>query len=236
MASIPAITMSSNTQPSTTYTSTTDARMTESSTLVSDSDTPTSQCNNIAIPDYTTLRQKSLNQINTYYQTLLGSYTKNYQDFSTNSASSNINDRKYATTTLKPKLNNYNTQLINLSKNMINNVNQDMDLIGAQKDELLTKTRQIDTIMNNITLLKDKDNEMTVLTGSRKDSLESAKDGGNEVNFTTYIYIGINVLFILIVLGLVIYIVYSSYSANQNKSSNNMYRGIAINNYRQSKM
>jgi hypothetical protein len=86
--------------------------------------------------------------------------------------------------------------------------------------------------MNNLTLLKDKDNEMTVLSGSRQDSLSSVKDGEDSVQFSTYIYIGINILAILMILGIVIYIVYSSYTANKNKTANNLYRGIAVNNFR----
>ena len=114
---------------------------------------------------------------------------------------------------------------------MINGVNQDIDLIAAQKDELTNKTRQIDTIMNNITLLKDKDNEMTVLTGARKDSLSSASDGLDQMNFSSYIFIGINILILLAILGLVIYIVYSSYSVGaRSRSANNLYAGIARNN------
>jgi hypothetical protein len=114
---------------------------------------------------------------------------------------------------------------------MINGVNQDIDLIAAQKDELTNKTRQVDTIMNNIALLKDKDNEMTVLTGARKDSLSSASDGLDQMNFSTYIFIGINILILLIIIGLVIYIVYSSFSIGaRTRTINNVYSGIARNN------
>jgi len=73
---------------------------------------------------------------------------------------------------------------------------------------------------------------MTVLSGSRQDSLSSVKDGEDSVQFSTYIYIGINILAILMILGIVIYIVYSSYTANKNKTANNLYRGIAVNNFR----
>ena len=185
------------------------------------------QCNNVAIPDYATLREQNMNKISNYYKQLLDGYTSNYRDFSTQSASANVNDRKYATTALKSKVDDYNTQLINLSKTMINSVNQDMDLINAQKDELQRKTKQIDTTMNNITLLKDKDNEMSVLTGSRNDSLSFVKTGTEDMSFSTYIYIGINSLFLLIILGIVIYIVYSSYSVatnNRSRAINNIMR------------
>jgi len=186
---------------------------------------------NIGIPDYTVLRQQNLDKINNYYTTLLSSYTQSYRDFTTQSASSNVNDRTYANTTLKPKVENYNKQIINVSQSMINNVDQDTDLIMQQKDELLNKTRSIDTILNNINMLKDKDNEMTVLSNARRDSLNSTKSGTDDMNFNTYIYIGINILMVLCVVGIVIYIVYSSYSVskNNNRSGNNVHRNIMVN-------
>ena len=188
-------------------------------------------CGNIYIPDYTVLRQQNLDKVNAYYSKLLGDYTSTYNQYATQSKGTK-SDQMDANTRLLPKYTNYNSQLINLSQSMINGVNQDMDLIAAQKDELTTKTRQIDTIMNNINLLKDKDHEMTVLTGARQDSLTSASSGLDDINFSTYIFIGINVLVLLVVLGLVIYIVYSSYSASgaRARSSNNLYAGITRSN------
>ena len=186
-------------------------------------------CDNIYIPDYSVLRQQNLDKVNEYYNKLLGSYTSTYNQYATQSKGTK-NDQNYANTVLLPKYTDYNTQLINLNQSMINGVNQDMDLIAAQKDELTSKTRQIDTIMNNIALLKDKDNEMTVLTGARKDSLSSASDGLDQMNFSSYIFIGINILILLVILGLVIYIVYSSYSVGaRSRSVNNLYSGITRN-------
>lgn len=194
-----------------------------------DAGTGAASCGDIYIPDYSVLRQQNLDKVNEYYNTLLGSYTSIYNQYATQSKGTK-NDQNYANTVLLPKYTDYNTQLINLNQSMINGVNQDIDLIAAQKDELTNKTRQIDTIMNNITLLKDKDNEMTVLTGARKDSLSSASDGLDQMNFSSYIFIGINILILLAILGLVIYIVYSSYSVSTRaRSANNLYAGIARN-------
>ena len=189
-------------------------------------------CNNIAIPDYNTLRQTNLDKIKGYYSQLLASYTQSYKDYSVQTASANVNDRLYAQNTLKPKVDNYNQQIINLSQNMINNVNQDTDLIMAQKNELIQKTRQIDQIMNNITLLRDKDNEMTVLTGARNDSLSSAQHSKDDMQFYTWVYTGICVLLVLIIVGIIIYLVYSGYSSNTNRNtsssnSNNIHRNIS---------
>ena len=113
---------------------------------------------------------------------------------------------------------------------MIKNVNQDTELIMQQKDELSNKTHNIDTLLNNIKLLKIKDTDMTILTKARNDSLDSTKSGADDMNFSTSIYIGINVLLVLTIIGIVMYIVYSNYQntntntniyANINKVNNN---------------
>jgi len=184
-------------------------------------------CNSINIPDYNTLRQDNLHKITTYYGELLASYTKSYKDYTTQTASANVNDRLYAKNTLKPKVDNYNQQIINLSEKMINNVNQDTDLIMEQKNELTTKTRQIDNLIENITLLKDKDNEMSVLTGARKDSLYSAQNSKEDMTFYSWVYIGICVLLLFIVIGIIIYIVFTNYSnSNTGSSNNNIHKNI----------
>jgi hypothetical protein len=183
----------------------------------------------IYVPDYSVLRQENLDKINDYYQSLLSSYTTTYNQYARDSRGTK-SDQNYANTVLLPKYKNYNDQIINLTQTVINGVNQDMDLVSAQKDELTSKSRQVDTIMNNISLLKEKDNEMTILTGARQQSLTSSNEGLDEMNFSTYIFIGINVFFLLVVLGLVFYIVYSSFTgSNSNKTKNNLYANIAVN-------
>ena len=106
---------------------------------------------------------------------------------------------------------------------MIKNVDLDTELIIKQKDELATKTRNIDTLLNNIKLLKEKDSEMAILTKARNDSINSTASGVDSMNFSTYIYIGINMFLVLLIIGIVIYIVYSNYnssSINNARSSN----------------
>ena len=183
----------------------------------------------ITVPDYSVLRDQNIKKINDYYNTLLSSYTKNYSDYSKQLTSNNVNDRTYASTTLKPKVSDYNSQIINLSQTMINNVNQDNDLISAQKNELTSKMAKIDSIMANIKLLKDKDNEMSILTNARQDSLNSTKTGAEDMQFTTYIYIGISILLVLLIIGLIMYLVYSNYKT-PTKINNNLYKNIATNN------
>lgn len=184
----------------------------------------------VNIPDYNVLRQKNLEKINGYYSTLLDTYTSTYADFNTQLASANVNDRTYANTKLKPKVENANSQLINLNQEMIDSVNRDTDLILDQKNQLQERTKGIDTLISDIALLKDKDNEMSVLKGARTDSLNSTTEGAEGMQFTTYIYMGINILLVIMVLGLVIYMVYSNWGSGNTTAANNVHRSIMKNN------
>jgi hypothetical protein len=209
-------------------------------TTFSNTPTPTnpgtSSCQ-VIIPDYTVLRQENIKKINDYYGTLLSSYTKDYTEYAKDSVG-NANSRANAATVLMPKVKNGNDQIINLSQAMINNVNQDTDLINEQKNELARKMAEIDSIISNISLLKDKDNEMTVLSSAKIDSLNSTTSSAEDMQFTTYVYIGICILLVLIVIGLIIYLVYSNYSSkptkpnntNNTNNTNNLYKNIATNN------
>ena len=183
----------------------------------------------VTIPDYSVLRDQNIKKINDYYKTLLTTYTNNYTDYATQSKSGNVNDRTYASTTIMPIVKNSNTQIINLSQTMINNINQDTDLITEQKNELTKKMSQIDSIMSNINILSDKDTEMTVLTGAKEDSLNSTSSSVEDMQFTTYIYIGISILLVLLIIGLIIYLVYSNYTSKTTNKNNNLYKNIATN-------
>ena len=113
---------------------------------------------------------------------------------------------------------------------MINSVNQDNDLINEQKNTLMKKMTQIDTVMANINMLTDKDNEMTVISNSRDDSLSSTKSTTENMQFNTYIYIGMCILITLIIIGLIVYLVTSSSSTNKTETkNNNLYKNIATN-------
>ena len=199
------------------------------STLSSNSSSNASSCQ-VAIPDYTTLRASNIGKINSFYNTLLSSYTQNYSDYTKGNASSNINDRTNATTILKPKVEDANNQIIQLSQTMINSVNQDTDLINEQKKNLEQKMLQIDSVLANMKMLSDKDNEMTVLNNSRDDSLTSTKTSTENMQFNTYIYIGVCILITLIIIGLIIYLVTSPNFSNKSENkNNNLYKNIANN-------
>jgi hypothetical protein len=185
-----------------------------------------------SIPDYKTLRQENFGSINDYYNNLLDTYTKSYTDYTTQKNSPNVNDRAYAETTLKPKVTDYNNQLIAISKAVIDSVDQDTDLIIEQKNQLQEKTSKVETLTNEIKMLKDKDDELLIVSNSREDSLNSTKTGTEDKQFTAYIYIGINILLVCLVIGFVFYLVYSNYATNPSNTVNNAPRTNVKNNVR----
>jgi hypothetical protein len=183
-----------------------------------------------SVPDYSVLRKTNIDKINNFYNTLLTTYTKNYSEYTKGSASTNVNERTNALTILKPKVQDANNQIIKLSQTMINSVNQDADLINIQKNTLNQKMTEIDSVIANLALLKDKEYEMTVLSDARDDSLTSTQNNTETMQFTTYIYIGICVLITILIVGLIIYLVYSSNFDNKSSNkNNNLYKNIATN-------
>ena len=182
--------------------------------------------------DYSVVRKNKIEKITGYYNTLLTEYTKAYTDYASQSNSVNTNDRTYADTTLKPKTEAYNTQIINLSKELIDAVNKDTDLILEQKNELETKTQQIETLMDNIKVLKAKNTDLTITEKSQVDSLNTTKSGSDDLKMTSQIYMGINILLVLLVIGLILYLVYSNFTTKSNNTNNmnNLYKNIKSNN------
>ena len=182
--------------------------------------------------DYSVVRKNNLNKITEYYNTLLNEYSKTYNEYASQSNSVNTNDRTYAETTLKPKTEAYNTQIINLSKELIDTVNKDTDLILDQKNELETKTQKIDTLMNDIKLLKQKNTDLSITEKSQVDSLNTTKTGADDLKMTSQLYMGVNILLVLLVIGFIVYLVYSNFttkSSNSNSNMNNIYKNIKSN-------
>ena len=187
--------------------------------------------------DYAVLRKKNFNTINDYYNNLLSKYTTNYSAYTTQTNSSNQNDRTNAAVNLKGIVADLNTQMIAVSKAMIDSVDRDTDLILDQKNQLQKKTTTVDALNHDIKLLKDENDELITLSNSREDSLNSTKTSTDNKYFITYIYIGINILLICLIIGFICRLIYSSYSSSSssfttmnNISRNNMKTNTRTNN------
>lgn len=180
--------------------------------------------------DYTVLRKQNFNTINDYYNNLLSKYTTNYSAYTTQTNSSNQNDRTNAAVNLKGIVADLNTQMIAVSKAMIDSVDRDTDLILDQKNQLQKQTTTVDALNHDIKLLKDENDELITLSNSREDSLNSTKTSTDNKYFITYIYIGINILLICLIIGFICRLIYSSYSSSSSSSSFATMNNISRNN------
>ena len=191
------------------------------------------KCNGGTPPNYSSLRKDNIDKIKTYYNTLLDNYTKAYTEYTTNKNSTIISDREDAEAILKPRAEAYNTQIINLSKELITSVNRDTDLILDQKNDLEEKQKQIDTLLNNTKMLKSKQRDSTISEKARNDSLNTTKVGTEELQFTSHMYMAFNILLVILVVGFIIYLVYSNTdttTTNNQNSINSIYKNIKTNN------
>ena len=217
----------------TTNPNTTKSNPTNPNTTNSNPAPSLAKCNGGTPPNYTSLRKDNIDKIKTYYNTLLDNYTKAYTEYTTNKNSTIISDREDAEAILKPRAEAYNTQIINLSKELITSVNRDTDLILDQKNDLEEKQKQIDTLLNNTKMLKSKQRDSTISEKARNDSLNTTKVGTEELQFTSHMYMAFNILLVILVVGFIIYLVYSNTdtTANNNQNSiNSIYKNIKKNN------
>jgi hypothetical protein len=171
------------------------------------------------LPDYEVLRSNNMNQINNYYEDLLTNYSANYSDYVKNSAG-NVSDRSYAETQLKPKTLNYNNQMIALNQKMIDSINDDTNNILELKNQLDEKINKIDKLTNQQKQLKESESSLQIEYKSRRDNLNTTKQGLHDIKFWNYIFIGINIILLLIVLGSIIYLIFYK-NGTTNQSNNN---------------
>ena len=191
--------------------------------------------------DYAVVRKNNIAKITEHYEYLLNTYTKAFTDYTTQNASTNKSDKDNARLILKPQTEAYNTQLLNICRGLMLSVNKDTDLIVEQTQELEKKSKHLDSLMDDIQLLKDKSSELKVSEQSQEDNVKNTQSGSDELHFTSQIYMGINMLLVLIIIGLIIYLVYSNFTSKKNNTNstnptnsmnglNNLYKNIKVNN------
>jgi len=184
------------------------------------------KCNTTIPLNYSIVRKQKIDTITKYYNNLLNEYTKLYTDYTIDSNKPEADARSYADTTLKPKVEDYNTQIIKLCKELINTVNRDNDLILDQKTELEKKSKNVNTLMKEIKMLKDKKIDLSINEKSQIDNLNNTKESAEDLEFTSQIYMGINILLVFLVISLILYLVYSNFGSNNSNSINNIYKNI----------
>jgi hypothetical protein len=159
---------------------------------------------NISIPDYNVLRQDNLNKINNYYNNLMSSYSKDNENYLSQVESTNINDRTFAITKLRPKLTEYNDHIIKVNKNLINKVDTEIDLIKEQKKTLNEKVAIIDNLREEVKNMKTKDKEISNVANSNNDTITQTKNEIKYLEIYNNIYIGANVILLIISIYLMV--------------------------------
>ena len=174
---------------------------------------------------YEDVRKNKLKSITDYYNTLLTQYTTLYTQYSKDTKSTNKSDKDNAELILKPKIADYNTQLITLMQTLMDTNNKDVELILLQKNEVDNKSATNGSIISEIKILTDKNAELAAGKKVQDDNINSTKSGTEDINFTTQVYMGINLLLILLVIGLILYLVFTKLPSNSNSSTGNSSSG-----------
>jgi hypothetical protein len=170
---------------------------------------------------YEDVRKNKLTSITEYYNTLLTQYTTLYTQYSKDRTSTNKSDKDNAELILKPKIAEYNKQLINLMQTLMDTNNKDVDLILLQKNELDTKSSSNESIISDIKILTNKNADLDATKKVQDDNVNSTKLGTEDLHFTTQIYMGINILLILLIIGLIMYLVFTKLPSNSNSGNSN---------------
>ena len=146
--------------------------------------------------------------IDKYYTKILTGYTTNYNQYLNKINSSEQNDIDYATTQLKPKVVAYNKQLVNINKEMIKRVNSVSELIDQQKEGLTSKRNEVKGNYDKLDKLEKRRDDLRTEVNGNQHHLEEISDSSGDKNLYTSIYIGINLLLFIIIVGVLVYMLF----------------------------
>ena len=186
--------------------------------LLSVANRPANSCT-MNLPNYEDVRSTNIKSINDYYEDLLTKYTKSYTDYAKNS-SSNVSDRTYAETQLKPNTTNLNNQIIKLNQTMIDSINKDNDIIMSLKNQLEDKKQIINDNILNIDNIKTEINTINNHYNLKTEDLNKTEQYNESITIWKWLYIVINILLVLCISGLIIYLLFSNSTSNTNNKSN----------------
>ena len=162
----------------------------------------------ISIKDYEDVRSEMKQDIDKYYTKILTGYTTNYNQYLNKINSSEQNDIDYATTQLKPKVVAYNKQLVNINKEMIKRVNSVSELIDQQKEGLTSKRNEVKGNYDKLDKLEKRRDDLRTEVNGNQHHLEEISDSSGDKNLYTSIYIGINLLLFIIIVGVLVYMLF----------------------------
>ena len=158
------------------------------------------------LPDYETLRNNNLREINQHYNAILGQYKNNYSSYLTKVNSSDNDERQNALTQIKPMVKSHNDHLIKINKEMISKVNLTNDLLVKQKEEIDSKRQIIKNNYQKIDDLKQKNSSLKQNNNSRASNLQQNIDLMDSNRYYKYGMIGVNILMLIVIISLLIYL------------------------------
>jgi Rad3-related DNA helicase len=159
-----------------------------------------------SLKDYDTVRSEMKGKIDKYYTDILGLYTSTYDSYLENINSTDQDKIDYALTKLKPDVQSYNQQLIKINQAMIDRVNNVSKLIDDQKKSLVGKRNEIDSNYVKIDKLKKRKDTLKVEISGNEDFLSQVGDRHEQDSLYKSIYIGINILLLIIIVSGLVYL------------------------------
>ena len=192
------------TQPSTTLATSESSGRDEIKTITDEDDCA------IELKKYEDVREEMKFKIDEYYKKILGLYTDNYNDYLRKISSTNQDDVDYANTQLKPKIQSYNNHLIKINQNLVNRVNSISELINKQKNSLTTKRYEIDKNYKKIQDLKTRDGQLKMENLGKNNQLKQLYSDNESNNLYYYMYLSINILFLVINILLLLYLIFNN--------------------------
>jgi hypothetical protein len=187
--------------------------------LLSVANRPANSCT-LNLPNYEDVRSTNIKTINEYYEDLLSKYTKSYANYAKNS-SSNVSDRTYAETQLKPTTTNLNNQIIKLNQTMIDSINKDNDIIMALKNQLEDKKNIVNDNIVNIDNIKNEINTINNQYNLKTENLNKTQNYNESITIWKWLYIIFNIILVVCILGLIIYLLFSNSSSNTTNNTTN---------------
>lgn len=159
----------------------------------------------INLKDYESVRKEMKNDIDDYYNKVLGLYTQNYDDYLSNVNSTDQDKIDFALTQLKPMIKGYNKQLITINQKLIDRVNSVSKLIEKQKKSLESNRNEINDNYVKIEKLENRRKQLKTEIEGNQNYLNDVEGRTETDSVYKYLYIGVNILLLIIIIATLSY-------------------------------
>lgn len=163
-----------------------------------------------ALPTYTELRTANLEKINKFY----GDILKDYDGLTTTASTANL-----------PKLvTSYNSQLKEINKDLIRQLQGGLDGLAEQYETLKSKNKQYDDNYATIKDLKQAIKDREVELSAKSKSASETATLTDSTRTWHMVFLGLNVALLLINIGILVYLFYFAAGGRTRFVTNNTLR------------